>query len=39
LYMTDGVITSHGTRTLTLANLGYTGDAAGFDERTGWLFV
>ena len=25
LYMTDGVITSHGTRTLTLANLGYTG--------------
>ena len=23
--MTDGVITSHGTRTLTLANLGYTG--------------
>ena len=25
LYMTDGVITSHGTRTLTLADLGYTG--------------
>ncbi|MDA9982717.1 tail fiber domain-containing protein [Gammaproteobacteria bacterium] len=25
LYMTDGVITSHGTRVLTLANLGYTG--------------
>ena len=25
IYMTDGVITSHGTRTLTLANLGYTG--------------
>ena len=25
LTMTDGVITSHGTRTLTLANLGYTG--------------
>jgi hypothetical protein len=25
LYMTDGVLTSHGTRTLTLANLGYTG--------------
>jgi hypothetical protein len=25
LYMTDGVITSHGTRTLTLGNLGYTG--------------
>ena len=25
LYMTDGVITSHGTRNLTLANLGYTG--------------
>ena len=25
LYMTDGVITSHGSRTLTLANLGYTG--------------
>jgi len=25
LYMTDGVITSHGTRTLTLANLGFTG--------------
>jgi len=23
--MTDGVITSHGSRTLTLANLGYTG--------------
>lgn len=26
LYMTDGVITSHGTRTLTLADLGYTGE-------------
>ena len=25
LYMTDGVITSHGTRTLTLGNLGFTG--------------
>jgi hypothetical protein len=25
LDMTDGVITAHGTRTLTLANLGYTG--------------
>ena len=25
IYMTDGVITSHTTRTLTLANLGYTG--------------
>jgi hypothetical protein len=25
LVMTDGVITSHSTRTLTLANLGYTG--------------
>ena len=25
IYMTDGVITSHGTRTLTLANLGYSG--------------
>lgn len=25
LYMTDGVITSHGTRVLTLADLGYTG--------------
>ena len=25
IYMTDGVITSHGTRTLTLADLGYTG--------------
>ena len=25
LYMTDGVITSHGTRDLTLADLGYTG--------------
>jgi hypothetical protein len=25
LYMTDGVITSHGTRALTLADLGYTG--------------
>jgi len=25
IYMTDGVITSHGTRTLTLGNLGYTG--------------
>tara|TARA_B110000208_G_scaffold123197_1_gene150322 strand:+ start:1196 stop:5494 length:4299 start_codon:yes stop_codon:yes gene_type:complete len=25
LYMTDGVITSHGTRALTLGNLGYTG--------------
>ena len=27
LNMTDGVITSHSTRTLTLANLGFTGDA------------
>ena len=27
IYMTDAVITSHGTRTLTLANLGYTGAA------------
>ncbi len=27
------------TRNLTLSDLGYTGDAAGFDERTGWLFV
>lgn len=26
LYMTDGVITSHGTRTLTLADLGFTGE-------------
>jgi len=26
LNMTDGVITSHSTRTMTLANLGYTGD-------------
>ena len=26
IYMTDGVITSHTTRTLTLGNLGYTGD-------------
>jgi len=25
LYMTDGVITSHGTRNLTLGDLGYTG--------------
>ena len=25
IYMTDGVITSHGTRTLTLGNLGFTG--------------
>ena len=25
IYMTDGVITSHGTRALTLADLGYTG--------------
>jgi len=25
IYMTDGVISSHTTRTLTLANLGYTG--------------
>ena len=25
IYMTDGVITAHGTRTLTLADLGYTG--------------
>ena len=25
LYMTDGVITSHGTRTINLGNLGYTG--------------
>lgn len=25
LYMTDGVITSHGTRSLTLGDLGYTG--------------
>ena len=25
IYMTDGVITSHGTRTLTLADLGYSG--------------
>ena len=25
IYVTDGVITSMGTRTLTLANLGYTG--------------
>ena len=27
LYMTDGVITSHGTRVLTLGNLGFTGAA------------
>ena len=27
LTMTDGVITAHATRTLTLANLGYTGSA------------
>jgi len=27
LYMTDGVITSHGTRALTLGDLGYTGAA------------
>lgn len=26
IYMTDGVITSHGTRTLTLGDLGFTGD-------------
>ena len=25
IFMTDGVVTSHGTRNLTLANLGYTG--------------
>ena len=26
ILITDGVITSHSTRTLTLADLGYTGD-------------
>ena len=35
IYMTDGVITSHSTRTLTLANLGYTGSATA-DEYGGW---
>jgi len=35
IYMTDGVITSHGTRTLTLANLGYTG-ATNADAYGGW---
>jgi len=35
IYMTDGVITSHSTRTLTLANLGYTGSATA-DNYGGW---
>ena len=35
IYMTDGVITSHSTRTLTLANLGYTGSATA-DDYGGW---
>ena len=33
LNMTDGVITSHSTRTLTLANLGFTGQANGHVRR------
>jgi len=33
LNMTDGVITSHSTRTLTLANLGFTGQTNGHVRR------
>ena len=33
LNMTDGVITSHSTRTMTLANLGFTGQANGHVRR------
>jgi hypothetical protein len=37
LYMTDGVITSHGTRTLTLGDLGYTPPVS-FPSGTAMLF-
>jgi hypothetical protein len=34
LYMTDGVITSHGTRTLTLSDLGFTGETNATADQT-----
>ena len=34
IYMTDGVIQSHGTRTLTLSDLGYTGETNATADQT-----